>query len=317
MECGDFDDVELKTVKLDSDERVIGMKSRTFGQNKCTHFDVKFKIAKFVWIESLVKAWAEHFFWFIVLYFCQQLVPIKIHLSLISPVFELLIITSQRIQSKSILMLFFNLSLKVFIHFAVCMAEELDAFNMLLSVPKCLVFPRRQIFILLILGQLNFSKEFGHGSKFLQLYQVVHPDKFIFVVVIRHFLGNSVIACLRFVAINLVHINYGLFAHAAWCLKEFFLAGGAPRLIKFVNVVPFLLPEELIELGSALCVCILKINMIFIWWGLALLSCSKNFPQLSRPNKALNFRSGKLPFPLLNIDHIFGIKFLNELELPA
>ena len=48
MECGDFDDVELKTVKLDSDERVIGMKSRTFGQNKCTHFDVKFKIAKFV-----------------------------------------------------------------------------------------------------------------------------------------------------------------------------------------------------------------------------------------------------------------------------
>jgi hypothetical protein len=82
-------------------------------------------------------------------------------------------------------------------------------------------------------------------------------------------------------------------------------------------VVPFLLPEELIELGSALGVSILKINMIFIWQGLALLSCSKNFPQLSRPNKTLNFRSGKLPFPLLNINHVFGIKFLNELELPA
>lgn len=112
-------------------------------------------------------------------------------------------------------MLFFNLSLKVLIHFPVCMAEELDAFYMLLSVPKCLVFPRRQIFILLILGQLNFSEEFSHGPKFLQLYQVVHSDKFIFVVVIRHFLENSVIACLCFVAINLVHINYGLFAHAA------------------------------------------------------------------------------------------------------
>ena len=135
LECGDFDDVEVKTVKLDSDERIIGIISRTFGQKKCTHFDVKFKIAKFVWIISVsIKVRAKHFFWFIVLYFCQQLISLKINLSLLRPVFELLIITSLRISRKSQPMLTFNFSFKVMIPSDFCLTEKLYVWQMLFGV---------------------------------------------------------------------------------------------------------------------------------------------------------------------------------------
>lgn len=82
-------------------------------------------------------------------------------------------------------------------------------------------------------------------------------------------------------------------------------------------MVTFYFIEEPVILGSAHAVDIYEINMIIVWQRLALFSCSENFCTISRPNKTLNYSSSGLPFPLLNIDHVLGIKFFNELEFTA
>jgi len=82
-------------------------------------------------------------------------------------------------------------------------------------------------------------------------------------------------------------------------------------------MVTILFLEEPVVLGFAQVVDIYEINMIIVWQRLALFSCSENFCTLSRPNKTLNYSSGGFPFPLLNIDHVLGIKFFNKLKFTA
>jgi hypothetical protein len=92
---------------------------------------------------------------------------------------------------------------------------------------------------------------------------------------------------------------------------------GAPLQIELVYIDPILLLVELFKLIAALEVLISEIDFFFLWQGLPLLPCSKNSFQLPCPKKALNLNCGELLFPFLNVNHVLGIEFLNELEFTA